>query len=128
MRGGRCTIAHNNVACLSSRSIPSVLSSPMSSTLTLTALDALIQVGLIQRVEVTGRDAFGEKTTDWVYRFFHDKYTEYRLSAVLRQDTLGQVTTTDLKDNCPTKLINTIETLVISSMAFPILTGALDHW
>jgi hypothetical protein len=102
---------------------------PLAPGSTVSLIDALLQVGLIERVFIPEFDFFGNMTQGRAYKFFHDQYTQFWLAAVYRTKVLGAVAARSLdRSDVLTKLTQGITDLIDRSVNAPVLAGALDHW
>ncbi|NML96411.1 hypothetical protein HHL24_00325 [Paraburkholderia sp. RP-4-7] len=92
-------------------------------------LDLALGVGLIERSETPQRDPNGKRIVGRAFRFFHDQYTQYWLSAAYQQSILGWLDVEALAD--PARLdalVATMASIAAHAIDAPVLTGALDHW
>ncbi len=102
---------------------------PLMGGSTLSVVDALLQVGLIERVFIPEYDFFGNMTQGRAYKFFHDQYTQFWLAAVYRTQVLGAVAARSLEHaDVVAKVTERISDLIERSVNAPVLAGALDHW
>ncbi|HLP46112.1 MAG TPA: hypothetical protein VK469_09205, partial [Candidatus Kapabacteria bacterium] len=91
---------------------------------------AVIQVGLLERIYVDEYDFWGNKKSGRAYKFFHDQYTQFWLSAVFNKDILGRIDRLDIKSqpNLLDTLVDKIEFILDASQDASVLSGALYHW
>lgn len=93
-----------------------------------TAFRALREVGLIASKGVA-EGPFGSDRRGRAFTFFHDRYAEFELSQVYQNSVLGKLTNEVNRDrDALGKVASTIERLVERATAFPVLSGALEHW
>jgi len=92
---------------------------------------AVIQVGLIEKLYIDEYDYWGNKKSGKAYKFFHDQYTQFWLSAVYNDwHILGKVEIAKLRSdkNFLYTITQKIETILESSKNSPVLFGGLFHW
>jgi hypothetical protein len=94
----------------------------------LSALDAAVQVGLLEKVITEELDDWGNPRQGRVYRFFHDQYTQYQLAAVYNREVLGAIKGRALSEADLDAIVGKAADLIHRSAAAPVLAGALDHW
>lgn len=92
-------------------------------------LEAVLQVGLLERITVPQRNRDGRLMASAAYKFFHDQYTQYCLASAYQRSVLGWLDDQRLADPGGLDLlVGRLEQIVGRAVAAPILTGALDHW
>jgi hypothetical protein len=95
----------------------------------ISVLEALLQVGLLERIAVPQRDEDGKLIPNTLFKFFHDQYTQYCLAAAYQRKILGWLDNERLANPAALDdLIGRIEGIAVRAVTAPILTGALDHW
>jgi hypothetical protein len=95
----------------------------------ISVLEALLQVGLIERIAVPQRNREGKLVPNTAFKFFHDQYTQYCLAAAYQRKILGWLDGERLADPAALDdLVGRIERITVRAVTAPILTGALDHW
>lgn len=107
------------------------LNTPISSHNQTTMFLAIVQVGLLERIDLDGYDQWGGKESIKAVKFFHDQYTQFSLSAVFNSnDVLGMIKGLDLKsnENLLNAIIPKMEKILANSRNAPVLSGALYHW
>lgn len=95
----------------------------------ISVFEALVQLNLIEETVTLEPDAWGEPRQTKAYRFFHDQYAQYWLSAVLSSAVLGRVsselfTSTHMLGQTAQGVAN----LLGQAGQAPLLVGALEHW
>lgn len=95
-----------------------------------TVLSAAIQVGVIDKEYIEDYDAWGEEDPELGYKYFHDQYTQFWLSAVYSKDIIGNIKRVELKTDRKklVYIISQIEHILEISQNAPVLSGALYHW
>jgi len=104
------------------------LVSPYNNT---TIFSSIIQVGLIDKIYVDEYNYWGNKTIGRAFKFFHDQYTQFWLSAVYNEnDILGKLCSSKLRSDTLSldDIIQKIYSILEKSKNSPILFGALYHW
>ena len=95
----------------------------------ISVLEAVLQVGLLERIAIPQRNRDGKLVPSAAFKFFHDQYTQYWLAAAYQRKILGWLDQDRLGDSASLNgLLGTIDTIVRRSAAAPVLVGALDHW
>ncbi len=95
----------------------------------LSVLEAALEIGLIEHVQIPRRNKFGKMTPGDALAFFHDQYTQYWLSIVYQAEVLGPLDEATLGDpDALDALVTRITAVVSASLYAPVLAGALDHW
>lgn len=96
-----------------------------------TAFSAVIQVGLIDRIFVDEYDYHGSLKSGRAYKYFHDQYTQFWLSAVYNGNhILGNIHCDALRSNASLleKTAKKIAELLERSKDAPVISGGLYHW
>jgi hypothetical protein len=94
-----------------------------------TAFRALREVGLVTSKGVAETDDDRNEGRGRAYTFFHDRYAEYELARVYQASALGKLTNDVNRDQSALGAIaGTIERLMQRATAFPVLSGAIEHW
>ena len=95
-----------------------------------TTFSAIVQVGLIERIYIDEYDYWGNKKSGRAYKFFHDQYTQFWLSAVFSSNILGRISSSTLNSDTSLldAIVDKIETIIEISQNAPVLSGALYHW
>jgi len=95
----------------------------------ISVLEAVLQVGLLERVSIPQRNDDGKLMSSGAFAFFHDQYTQYWLAAAYQQRFLGWLDAERLGDDAKLdELVGRLAEVVARGVDAPILTGALDHW
>ncbi len=95
----------------------------------ISVLEAVLQVGLLERVGIPQRNRDGKLVTSGAFAFFHDQYTQYWLAAAYQQRFLGWLNAERLGNAAKLdELVGRLAGIVARGVDAPILTGALDHW
>lgn len=103
---------------------------PFSVQSAVSPFAALVQLNLIEETTVSTTDFWGEQIDMKAYKFYHDRYAQYWLAAVLNESVLGRVNTSGLLDD-PDRLgrvCTTLTQLLESSKSAPLLVGAAEVW
>jgi hypothetical protein len=104
---------------------------PFSSHDSTTIFSAVIQVGLIEKLYIDEYDYWGNQKSGKAYKFFHDQYTQFWLSAVYNDGCiLGRVEIAKLRadKNMLNIITHKIENILERSKNAPVLLGGLFHW
>ena len=102
---------------------------PLGSFTRLSPFTIALQLGLIERTYIPELDEWGNETQGRAFKFFHDQYAQYSLSAIYNKDVLGLISTQFLQSpEATTRLSGKISELIDHSINAPVLAGALDHW
>lgn len=95
----------------------------------ITALEAALQVGLLDQIRVAMRNASGRLMTSSAVAFFHDQYTQFWLAHVYQRQVLGWLDQKALGDAARIHAITAkVSDIIGQSVNAPVLLGALDHW
>jgi hypothetical protein len=95
----------------------------------ISVLEAVLQVGLLERIAVPQRNREGKLVPSAAFKFFHDQYTQYCLAAAYQREILGWLDAERLADSAALdELVRRIERITDRAVTAPILAGALDHW
>ncbi|MGD9882418.1 MAG: hypothetical protein AB7U95_20085, partial [Reyranella sp.] len=95
----------------------------------ISVLEAVLQIGLLERIAIPQRNRDGKLVPSAAFKFFHDQYTQYWLAAAYQRKILGWLDQDLLADPASLNgLLGTIDTILRRSAAAPVLVGALDHW
>jgi hypothetical protein len=95
----------------------------------ISALDAALQIGLVEQVRTQQRDPEGRVVDNLSLAFFHDQYAQYWLAAAYQRSILGWLDAKRLASPAELdELAGRIRHIVLRSVHAPILAGALDHW
>ena len=95
----------------------------------MSVLEAALQLGIIELVNVPRRNARGQVVPGEAFAFFHDQYTQYWLAAALQAQVLGWLDEECLRDAASLSArVQGMASIVARSVQAPVLLGALDHW
>ena len=95
----------------------------------ISVLEAVLQVGLLERITIPQRNRDGKLVPSAAFKFFHDQYTQYCLAAAYQRKILGWLDDERLAEPAALEdLLRTIEGIVRRAVIAPVLAGALDHW
>ena len=95
----------------------------------LSVLEAALEIGLIEHVQIPRRNKFGKMVSGDAFAFFHDQYTQYWLSIGYQSEVLGPLDEETLSDpDLLDALASRLAAVVFASLRAPVLAGALDHW
>ena len=95
----------------------------------ISVLEAVLQVGLLERIGIPQRNRDGKLVTSTAFAFFHDQYTQFWLAAAYQQRILGWLDQERLADRAKLgELVAGIDRIVARAVDAPVLAGALDHW
>ena len=93
------------------------------------ALEAALQVGLLDQIRVSMRNASGRMVGSSALAFFHDQYTQFWLAHVYQGQVLGWLDQNALADPARISLLtDKVSEIIGESVNAPVLLGALDHW
>jgi hypothetical protein len=100
---------------------------PFSEQSQVSPFQALLQLNLIVETTVTKLNFWGRPTSTTAYKFFHDQYTQFWLSAVLGRHVLGAFSprTTDRE---LVALGDKVASLLGDVGQTPLIAGAVEHW
>ena len=95
----------------------------------ISVLEAALQLGIIELVNVPRRNARGQVVSGEAFAFFHDQYTQYWLAAAFQAQLLGWLDNDCLGDaRSLSARVEGMASIVARSVQAPVLLGALDHW
>ena len=95
----------------------------------ISVLEIVLQIGLLDRIQISRRNATGRVVSTGALIFFHDQYTQYWLAFAYQRGILGWLDDAALSDNGRLEAITRqIDDIVTRAVRAPILAGALDHW
>jgi hypothetical protein len=95
----------------------------------ITALGALREIGLISTSTVAEFLFRGGARTGKAFTFFHDRYAEYEIAFVYGDSVLGSLSKARNRNAALVEqTADRIAALVRQSTAFPVLSGAIEHW
>ena len=95
----------------------------------LSVLEAVLQIGLLERIVVPLRNRDGKLVPSAAFKFFHDQYTQYCLAAAYQRKILGWLDDERLADGASLDaLVARIDGILGRAVTAPVLAGALDHW
>jgi hypothetical protein len=95
----------------------------------ISVLEIVLQLGLLDHITTSRRNAAGRLVSSGAFIFFHDQYTQYWLAQAYQRGILGWLDAAALADPPHLdKLTKAIDEIVARSTQAPILAGALDHW
>jgi len=95
----------------------------------ISVLEAVLQIGLLERIVIPQRNRDGKVMASSAFKFFHDQYTQFWLAAAYQRKILGWLDSERLADAAGLAgLMVTMDSIVRRSAAAPVLAGALDHW
>lgn len=103
---------------------------PFSEHSVISPFQALVQLNLISETVVTKLNFWGRPSSVVAYKFFHDQYTQFCLSAVLRETVLGSIANVNLSRDSHelVELGNKLSTLLGEAGQTPLIAGAVEHW
>lgn len=95
----------------------------------ISVLEAVLQIGLLERIAIPQRNRDGKLMASPAFKFFHDQYTQFWIAAAYQRKILGWLNDERLADSASmAALMGTIDGIVRRSAGAPVLAGALDHW
>ncbi len=95
----------------------------------ISVLEAVLQIGLLERIAIPQRNRDGKLVASPAFKFFHDQYTQFWIAAAYQRTILGWLDDERLADPAGlAELMGTIDDIVRRAAAAPVLAGALDHW
>ncbi len=102
---------------------------PLGSATRLSPFTIALQLGLIERTYIPELDDWGNETQGRSFKFFHDQYAQYFLSAIYNKEVLGATSSQTLQNPEVTRgLACKVGDLIEHSINAPVLGGAIDHW
>lgn len=95
----------------------------------ISVLEAVLQIGLLERIAIPQRNRDGKLMASPAFKFFHDQYTQFWIAAAYQRTILGWLDDERLADPAAlASLLGMIDGIVRRAAAAPVLAGALDHW
>lgn len=101
--------------------------SPFSKQANASAFHALVYLGLIEETVISKTNFWGRPTNITAYKFFHDQYSQFCLSAVLSKKVLGSLRN-DSSDQHLLEVGDKIASLLSETRQTPLIAGAIEHW